>query len=513
MKKEPKIVMIYLNNAATTLFKPPEVIKAATISALSVGRSAGFDATAEKLSALREKLLKLTNARDHFVVLTPGCTFALNQAILGLAARLPPCRILVTQAAHNAVLRPVYALAKKRFPCAINAADEFGRVTPTARSTARTSNQKTGNNPTPKPPYEAAGNGFSYGVVPTDEFGRVTPTARSTARTSNQKTGNNAAPKSLYEAADNGFSYGVVPTDEFGRVTPTARSATKTSNQKTGNNAAPKPLYEAADNGFSYGVVPTDEFGRVTPETLAPYLTPDVKIVVISHMSNVTGGIDDIAAITKLLRSRGIYSIVDCAQSVGIMNVDLSNIDIAAFPFHKSLHALSGIGAMIVREGIEMEPLVYGGTGTLSADKDMPDFPPERYEAGTHNLPAINAALAALDWLEKYEEEIRGNLDYIGKRLYNGLYDLYPKVKILSCDNPGAIVTFVTTDADFDSAVFAQSLYDHGFVVRGGLHCAPLMHERLGTSLSGAVRVSPGIDTTETQIDSFLLTVKRLISP
>ena len=423
MKKELKIVMIYLNNAATTLFKPPEVIKAATISALSVGRSAGFDATAEKLSALREKLLKLTNARDHFVVLTPGCTFALNQAILGLAARLPPCRILVTQAAHNAVLRPVYALAKRRFPCAINAADEFGRVT------------------------------------------------------------------------------------------PTARSATKTSNQKTGNNAAPKPLYEAADNGFSYGVVPTDEFGRVTPETLAPYLTPDVKIVVISHMSNVTGGIDDIAAITKLLRSRGIYSIVDCAQSVGIMNVDLSNIDIAAFPFHKSLHALSGIGAMIVREGIEMEPLVYGGTGTLSADKDMPDFPPERYEAGTHNLPAINAALAALDWLEKYEEEIRGNLDYIGKRLYNGLYDLYPKVKILSCDNPGAIVTFVTTDADFDSAVFAQSLYDHGFVVRGGLHCAPLMHERLGTSLSGAVRVSPGIDTTETQIDSFLLTVKRLISP
>lgn len=423
MKKELKIVMIYLNNAATTLFKPPEVIKAATISALSVGRSAGFDATAEKLSALREKLLKLTNARDHFVVLTPGCTFALNQAILGLAARLPPCRILVTQAAHNAVLRPVYALAKRRFPCAINAADEFGRITPTARSTARTSNQKTGNNPTPKPPYEAA------------------------------------------------------------------------------------------DNGFSYGVVPTDEFGRVTPETLAPYLTPDVKIVVISHMSNVTGGIDDIAAITKLLRSRGIYSIVDCAQSVGIMNVDLSNIDIAAFPFHKSLHALSGIGAMIVREGIEMEPLVYGGTGTLSADKDMPDFPPERYEAGTHNLPAINAALAALDWLEKYEEEIRGNLDYIGKRLYNGLYDLYPKVKILSCDNPGAIVTFVTTDADFDSAVFAQSLYDHGFVVRGGLHCAPLMHERLGTSLSGAVRVSPGIDTTETQIDSFLLTVKRLISP
>ena len=415
--------MIYLNNAATTLFKPPEVIKAATISALSVGRSAGFDATAERLSALREKLLKLTNARDHFVVLTPGCTFALNQAILGLAARLPPCRILVTQAAHNAVLRPVYALAKRRFPCAINAADEFGRVT------------------------------------------------------------------------------------------PTARSATKTSNKKTGNNAAPKPPYEAADNGFSYGVVPTDEFGRVTPETLAPYLTPDVKIVVISHMSNVTGGIDDIAAITKLLRSRGIYSIVDCAQSVGIMNVDLSNIDIAAFPFHKSLHALSGIGAMIVREGIEMEPLVYGGTGTLSADKDMPDFPPERYEAGTHNLPAINAALAALDWLEKYEEEIRGNLDYIGKRLYNGLYDLYPKVKILSCDNPGAIVTFVTTDADFDSAVFAQSLYDHGFVVRGGLHCAPLMHERLGTSLSGAVRVSPGIDTTETQIDSFLLTVKRLISP
>ena len=415
--------MIYLNNAATTLFKPPEVIKAATISALSVGRSAGFDATAERLSALREKLLKLTNARDHFVVLTPGCTFALNQAILGLAARLPPCRILVTQAAHNAVLRPVYALAKRRFPCAINAADEFGRITPTARSAART------------------------------------------------------------------------------------------SNQKTGNNAAPKPPYEAADNGFSYGVVPTDEFGRVTPETLAPHLTPDVKIVVISHMSNVTGGIDDIAAITKLLRSRGIYSIVDCAQSVGIMNVDLSNIDIAAFPFHKSLHALSGIGAMIVREGIEMEPLVYGGTGTLSADKDMPDFPPERYEAGTHNLPAINAALAALDWLEKYEEEIRGNLDYIGKRLYNGLYDLYPKVKILSCDNPGAIVTFVTTDTDFDSAVFAQSLYDHGFVVRGGLHCAPLMHERLGTSLSGAVRVSPGIDTTETQIDSFLLTVKRLISP
>ena len=423
MKKELKIVMIYLNNAATTLFKPPEVIKAATISALSVGRSAGFDATAEKLSTLREKLLKLTNARDHFVVLTSGCTFALNQAILGLAARLPPCRILVTQAAHNAVLRPVYALAKRRFPCAINAADEFGRVTPTAPSTART------------------------------------------------------------------------------------------SNQKTVNNAAPKPLYEAADNGFSYGVVPTDEFGRVTPETLAPYLTPDVKIVVISHMSNVTGGIDDIAAITKLLRSRGIYSIVDCAQSVGIMNVDLSNIDIAAFPFHKSLHALSGIGAMIVREGIEMEPLVYGGTGTLSADKDMPDFPPERYEAGTHNLPAINAALAALDWLEKYEEEIRGNLDYIGKRLYNGLYDLYPKVKILSCDNPGAIVTFVTTDVDFDSAVFAQSLYDHGFVVRGGLHCAPLMHERLGTSLYGAVRVSPGIDTTETQIDSFLLTVKRLISP
>ncbi len=366
--------MIYLNNAATSLYKPKEVLSEALNISPSIGRSSEISASAYCASALREKLLGFTNAISHDAVLTHGCTFALNQAIFGLAMQMKECDILVTQAEHNAVLRPVYALGKR---------------------------------------------------------------------------------------------------------------------------------------GFGMVIAKTDEQGRITPEILLKALTPKVKIAVLTHAGNVTGGVNDIPALTKLLRSRGVFSVVDCAQSAGVIDVDLSYADMGAFPFHKGLHGLSGIGALIIRKGLRLTPLVYGGTGTLSQEKDMPDFPPERYEAGTHNIPALFASLSALKWHERYKKEIGGNLAISGEYIRSGLS--VPGIKLLSDTNPCGICTFIAEKENFDSSVFATKLYEKGFIVRGGLHCAPLMHERLGTLNSGAIRVSVGIDTTLKQADAFIKAVKDVL--
>jgi len=366
--------MIYLNNAATTLFKPVEVIKASNTLNYGGNRSNSFEETAVFISRLRKELLNYLNANQHDVIITSGCTASLNQAITGFCEGKEPFDILVTQAEHNAVLRPVYALERK---------------------------------------------------------------------------------------------------------------------------------------GFGVIIAKTDDYGRISPKELCNYLTPKTKLAIITHTSNVTGASNDINAVADVLHEKGITVIADCAQSFGYRDIDLHNVDMAAFPCHKGMHALTGTGFLIISKEITLEPLVYGGTGSLSEEKYMPDFAPERYESGTVNLSGISAAFTALEWLEKYEKQIRSNLSTIGDYLHKRLSAL--DVTVHSTKNDSGIATFSLNTESFDSVALSQKLYEKGFIVRGGLHCAPLMHQRLSTQKSGAIRVSAGIDTDFSHIDKFINTLEELL--
>lgn len=267
------------------------------------------------------------------------------------------------------------------------------------------------------------------------------------------------------------------------------------------HNAVLRPVYSLERLGFSHTVIPTDRNGTISPKSLEAAITPDVKIAVISHVSNVTGGENDLDALAKLLKSHNIACIADIAQSIGLTDVNLNNVDMAAFPFHKGLHSFTGLGGLIIRNGISLVPLIYGGTGTLSEEKQMPSFPPERYEAGTYNAHAISSALAALKWEEKYRSEIRGNLAYIGQYLLKKLSS-FDTINVISAPNSVGIASFTLDFEGFDSTELSTLLAENGIITRGGLHCAPLMHEKLGTLNCGAVRASAGIDTTENDINT-----------
>ena len=235
-------------------------------------------------------------------------------------------------------------------------------------------------------------------------------------------------------------------------------------------------------------------------------LRQGVKAAVFTHCSNVFGYHLPVAEMAALCRQYGVPFVIDAAQSAGVLPVKLRQLGAAfiAMPGHKGLLGPQGTGLLLC--GQLPKPLFYGGTGSNSALQDMPDFLPDRAEAGTLNVPGIAGLEAGLSYLSREGIcRILQREQQAARRCSAGLKEM--GIKVFSGEQQTGTVSFLPPD---DCEEFANKLARKGIAVRAGLHCAPLAHKSAGTLDTGTVRVSFGHDASKQQTDAFLQAVKSV---
>lgn len=279
------------------------------------------------------------------------------------------------------------------------------------------------------------------------------------------------------------------------------------------HNAVMRPLERFVSRGdITVKLLRPDGQGLLSPDTLRRAITSRTSLVICCHASNVTGVIQPVAELGAVCRERGVPLLVDAAQTAGVLDVSLSrlNADMIAAPGHKGLMGPHGTGLLILREDINPEPLILGGTGSASESVRQPELLPDRYESGTLNLPGIAGLAAGLEFVSRQREDIHRYETGLNDRLRRQLGQIPGLTLLGSARIPRVGITAIVP-AGGDSAALADALDATGVAVRGGLHCAPAMHSYLGTMKSGAVRFSPGPFNTERDIDDAAALVARLM--
>ena len=285
------------------------------------------------------------------------------------------------------------------------------------------------------------------------------------------------------------------------------------------HNAVLRPLKQLERAGVRVDYLPCDGRGRLLLGRVGDLLTPDTRAVILTHASNVSGGVMPVGAVGALCRERRIFFLVDGAQTVGAVPVDMAamGIDGLAFPGHKGLLGPQGIGALAVTDALAaaLEPLVAGGTGSASGSLDMPPFLPDALEPGTLNLPGIYGLSAALDYLEGEGEALCRRERKLGGHLWARMMELEEDgLRVLGPDDPAERTGVVSVDwTGGDNGELAFRLErEYGVQTRCGLHCAPAAHKTLGSFPQGAVRFSVGPFTTFEDIDYVQGAVYELIA-
>ena len=283
------------------------------------------------------------------------------------------------------------------------------------------------------------------------------------------------------------------------------------------HNAVMRPLrYLEAERAVRLVVVESDESGVPRPEALAAVLASGPDLVVATAASNVTAQLLPIGDIARACGAAGVPLCVDASQFVGHASVDVDALGAAALCFsaHKGLLGPTGIGAVCLAPGFDPEPLLRGGTGSASESESQPSFLPDRYEAGTANLAGAAGLLAAVRYLAAVDiDELRKREAAVVERLLRGLSGL-PGLRALG-PPPGAVrAALVSVVADsLSSADLALELDRRGIAARAGLHCAPAAHRFAGSLASGgALRLSPGFFTAETEVDEALGAMEEILT-
>ncbi len=258
-------------------------------------------------------------------------------------------------------------------------------------------------------------------------------------------------------------------------------------------------------------VLAPNNMGLLEPHTLQKAITPKTALVVLSHASNVTGIIQPIGRLGAVCRENGIPLLVDAAQTAGVLDVSLNalNADMVAMPGHKGLLGPQGTGLLVLRNGMLPRPFREGGTGSRSESMLQPEDLPDRYESGTLNLPGIAGLLQGIRFVRAHQNEIREYEDALTSRMAQGLMSL-PSVTVLGHPDVKRVGVLSFVLDRMDSSEAADALSSQGFALRGGLHCAPSIHQYLGTMNTGAVRASVGIYNTEVEIDRLVEAVYNL---
>ena len=260
------------------------------------------------------------------------------------------------------------------------------------------------------------------------------------------------------------------------------------------HNSVLRPLYELEDQGLQLTILSADSMGNICYEDFEKEIRPNTKAIVTTHGSNLTGNLLDIGRIGAIAKNRGLVYIVDASQTAGVFDINVQdmNIDILCFTGHKGLLGPQGTGGIYVREGVEVRPLLSGGSGVQTYLRQHPPQMPTSLEAGTLNGHGVAGLGAAVRYLQET------GLDEIRAKEQALMWEFYAQVKEI----PGIVVygDFRTANRcaivslnirDYDSGEVSDALSsEYGIATRPGAHCAPLMHKALGTVQQGAVRFS-----------------------
>ena len=243
-------------------------------------------------------------------------------------------------------------------------------------------------------------------------------------------------------------------------------------------------------------------------------ITPGTDAVICNHVSNVFGFIQPVEAVAAICRSRGVPFVIDASQSAGVLPLDMEALGAAfiAMPGHKGLYGPQGTGVLLCGQGVETATLLEGGTGSMSLQQAMPDFLPDRLEAGTHNMPGIAGLLAGVQFVRSQ------GLGTICRRerllallAADGLKKL-PGVRVYAqpdlADQAG-VVSFTAKGREVEA--LAGALAERGIAVRAGLHCAPAAHQTAGTVDTGTVRASFSHWNTPEEVARFLAAMGEIL--
>ena len=280
------------------------------------------------------------------------------------------------------------------------------------------------------------------------------------------------------------------------------------------HNSVLRPLNELARRGrISLTMLPPRDDGFISPEDVLRAIRADTRLIVVTHASNVTGAIQPVAAIGQIARQHGVRYLIDGAQALGAMpvNVQALNCDLYAFPGHKSLLGPQGTGGLYIRPGIELYTLREGGTGSSSDSMFQPEELPERYESGTVNLPGIAGLGAGCAHVAGRLAQILSHERELTAALYEGLSKM-DGVTLYSPAEEAARAGIVSFNlGDLGSSEVADAYNRRGIAVRGGMHCAPGTHRFLGTLRRGAVRASIGYDNSFDEVEAFLRATRDIL--
>lgn len=280
------------------------------------------------------------------------------------------------------------------------------------------------------------------------------------------------------------------------------------------HNSVLRPLYEMEKRGVELTIIPADKKGVIDYNDIEKAIRPNTKAVVCTHGSNLTGNLVDIERIGKITRKNGLLLVVDASQTAGVFPIDVEKmqIDVLCFTGHKGLLGPQGTGGMYVREGIQIRPLKSGGSGVQTYSKSHPAEMPTALEAGTMNGHGIAGLHAAVEYIQRTGiDQIRKREQECMKRFYERVIQV-PGVKVygdFDDMNRCAIVSLNIGDYD-SSEVSDELLTEYRISTRPGAHCAPLMHEALGTVEQGAVRFSFSHFTTDEEVDTAIKAIREL---
>ena len=260
------------------------------------------------------------------------------------------------------------------------------------------------------------------------------------------------------------------------------------------HNSVLRPLYELEEKGVELTILPADKQGRVEYEVFEAAIQRNTRAIVCTHGSNLTGNLVDIGKIGAIAKTHGLLLVVDASQTAGVIPIDVGemNIDILCFTGHKGLLGPQGTGGLYVREGVAVRPLLTGGSGVQSHSKTHPIQMPTALEAGTlnaHGLAGLNAGVGYL--LETGVDRIRQKELDLMWAFYEGV-NAIPGITVYGDFSSRERCPIVSLNVrDYDSSQVSDALFsEFGIATRPGAHCAPLMHEALGTHQRGAVRFS-----------------------
>lgn len=280
------------------------------------------------------------------------------------------------------------------------------------------------------------------------------------------------------------------------------------------HNSVLRPLAALERVGVEVTSVGADRAGWVDPRDIEAALRPHTRLVILNHASNVSGTLQDAGEVGEICGRRGVWFLLDAAQTAGAVPLSVADLGVhlLAAPGHKGLLGPQGTGLLYVAPGLELRPLLEGGTGVLSESRQMPAQMPESLEAGTLNTPGLAGLGAGVrHLLERGVEAVRRHELDLLESLLPALRAI-PGMTVYGPEDPGKRVAVVSFNlAGRDGAHLGHALDQaYGIAVRVGLHCAPDAHRALGSFPAGTVRASLGAFTTPADVETLVRAVREL---